>query len=96
MSSQSGVLLSAPCDVDRTLSLGATGRQMHAGEVVARNVLAKVVQQEEQLSSCRSSAREVKPVDKPPQTWTGKKSKMDKNLKMFANHTFRYHIEIIP
>ena len=78
MSSESDVLPHAPCVVSHTIYLRVTGRQKHAGEMVARNMLAKVVQQEEQLSSCRSSAREVKPVDKPSQTWTGKKSKMDK------------------
>jgi len=41
-------------------------------------MLAKFAQQEEQLSSCMSSAREVKPVDKPSQIWSGKKSKMEK------------------
>ena len=40
------------------------------------------MQQEEQLYSCRSSVREVKSVDKPSQTWTGKNPKRGKNLKI--------------
>ena len=58
-------------------------------------MLAKFAQQEEQLSSCMSSAREVKPVDKPSQTWTGKKSKMEKPENIRKSRSTISLIEIL-
>ena len=43
-----------------------------------------MLRREEQLNNCKSSAREVKPVDKPSQIWTGKNPKRGKNLKTTA------------
>jgi len=46
-----------------------------------------MLRREEQLNSCKSSAREVKPVDKPSQNWTGKNPKRGKNLKIGEKRT---------